>query len=289
MNRTPSAPRPLASALTGALAIAAAAALAACASAPQASAPATDAPAPAAAPTAAPAAALAPPPLQLPPVSAGQWADLGAWRAPWLAGDAPVPVDGVQAPTRVAGLRHAGDGRWLAIIVVQHAPGGQAPCPRPSALNLDGAQSDPCLRMRRNADFDKWLMQQHAVLYHWLAGQGWDMQPRAWVAYRTHSGGGTLEAHALLHPALLEPITRNNHDFLSSGLPGDDWARRFAQAVRAAGSAAPLAVPPLPFATPILPPKPPASAPAAPAPAQAEQLPPAPPRPAPPPPKPDRQ
>ena len=63
---------------------------------------------------AAPVAAAAAPLIQAPATSVGQWVDLGHVQAPWLAGDAPVPVSGPVAPTRVAGQRRD-DGRWRGL------------------------------------------------------------------------------------------------------------------------------------------------------------------------------
>jgi hypothetical protein len=108
---------------------------------------------------------------------------------------------------------------------------------------------DGCLRMRGDADFDRWLQQQHSVLYRWLDGREWTSRPRAWISYRTAAGGRTIETHALVDPTLLEPTTRNNVEFLSGGQPGRQWARRLAAATRAAGAGGgALAVPPFPFA-----------------------------------------
>ena len=97
----------------GMLALAASALLAACA-APGGETSATG--------VAAPTASVAAPHIQPPPTSVGTWVELGHVQAPGLAGDAPVPVSGPVAPTRVAGLRRD-DGRWLAIVMVQRATG----------------------------------------------------------------------------------------------------------------------------------------------------------------------
>lgn len=229
------------------------------------------APGAAAAPAA--VAATAAPAIAAPPTSVGTWYDLGHFLAPWMGGDAPVPVTGPSAPTRVAGLRRD-DGHWLAIVVAQVAPAGSAPCPLPTSLHLDDASTSAgsCLRLRRDADFDRWLQQEHAVLYHWLDQRGWTSQPRAWVSERVPAGA--IETHALLDPSLIEPTTRNNMDFLEGGQPGLLWARQFAAATRAAGST--LQVPPFPFAPQLAPPAPPVVV-APPPPARATQVPPVPP------------
>jgi len=199
---------------------------------------------------AAPVAAAAAPLIQAPATSVGQWVDLGHVQAPWLAGDAPVPVSGPVAPTRVAGLRRD-DGRWLAIGITQVAPGSPAPCPRATGLHVS-SEGDGCLRLRRDADFDRWLERQHGVLYQWLDSRGWTARPRAWISHRVpQAGGQALEAHVLIEPALIEPTTRGSADFLAGGQPGLQWARDLAAATRAAGASGVLAMPPLPFAPPL--------------------------------------
>lgn len=191
------------------------------------------------------------PAIAVPPVSVGQWIDLGLHQSAWLGGDAPVPASGTSTPTRVAGLQ-AEDGRWLAVIVLQQSPAASAPCP--TATRLHVRDSGPgCLRLRRNADFDLWLEKQHPVLHDWIDSQGWATHPRAWVSLRMDSvAGGSLETHALLHPSLIEPTTRDNSDFLAGGQPGLRWARQFAEATRAvaASGQARLQVPPFPFVAP---------------------------------------
>ena len=174
----------------GMLALAASALLAACA-APGGETSATG--------VAAPTASVAAPHIQPPPTSVGTWVELGHVQAPWLAGDAPVPVSGPVAPTRVAGLRRD-DGRWLAIVMVQRATGTAVPCPRPTGVSV-ATEGDGCLRLRRDADFDRWLERQHGVLHQWVESRGWAARPRAWVAYRDKAcdaygftaRGGTLE------------------------------------------------------------------------------------------------
>lgn len=233
------------------------------------------APAPAAEPPAAGAIAAqgSAPAISVPPTSVGTWYDLGAHQAPWMAGDAPVPVDGANAPTRIAGLQREEDGRWMALVITQMAPVA-APCPAPTTLTLPTRARDGCLRMRRNADFDGWLKNQSAVLWRWLDARGLTSTPREWIAYRA----GNLEVHALVDPSLLEPQSRTNEEFLSGGQPGHRWAQQFAAAARAAGGV--LTVPPFPFApTLAAPPAPAASKPVvtAPAPTRAEQVRPRPP------------
>ncbi len=224
------------------------------------------------APVAPVSAVAAAPLIAVPPTSVGTWYDLGHVLAPWLAGDAPVPVSGPEAPTRLAGLRRE-DGRWLAIVIAQVAPAGGAPCPLPTSLHVvdTGSTADGCLRLRRDADFDRWLEHQHSVLYQWLEGRGWASRPRAGISYHVPAAGRAIETHALLDPVLLEPTTRNNDDFLAGGQPGLQWARAFAAATRAASGGL-LNVPPFPFAPQVGLPAPPVVV-APPPPARATQLP----------------
>jgi hypothetical protein len=224
------------------------------------------------------AATGAAPRIAVPPTSVGTWYELGNFLAPWMAGDAPVSVDGPSAPTRVAGLRRE-DGHWLAIVIVQTAPAGSAACPAPNGLHVAGETAGGgCLRMRGDVDFDGWLQQQHAVLHRWLDGRGWTSRPRAWIGYRVTIGDRDIETHALVAPHLLESATRNNVEFLAGGQSARQWAQRLAAATRAAGGGM-LSVPPFPFA-PQAPPPPeplPAASPASSAsaadPAPAEPLP----------------
>jgi hypothetical protein len=201
------------------------------------------------------------PRIAVPPASIGTWYDLGAYQAPWLAGDGPVPLAGPNVPTRVVGWQREADPQdknkdkasqdeWLAIVIVQVAPGTSAPCSA-QATSLDIPNAGPgCLRLRRNADFDHWLHAAQPALYRWIDDHGWTSLPRAWASYRLPSApGGAIEVHALFAPSLIEPTTRNATDFITSGLPGQQWAHQLAAAVRALGGAAnpTLVVPPFPF------------------------------------------
>ena len=224
-------------------ALASALALGACATQPMPSAPASTP-----APTDAPQGAASAPLIEVPPSAIGAWFDLGAYDAPWLTGVGPAPASGASVPTRVAGLQRA-DGQWLALVLVQRVPGGGSTCAAPGRLDVAGAAG--CLRMRRDADFDHWLQQQNPVLERWIDAHGWAARPRAWISDRVTGSGDALEAVALVNPALLEPVTRNNYDFLASGGSGLAWARQFAHAAQAATAGAPLRVPPFPYSAPL--------------------------------------
>jgi hypothetical protein len=214
------------------------------------------------------------PAIAVRPTSVGTWFNLGEHAAPWLGGDAPVPASGASVPTRVAGLQRE-DGHWLALVVLQQASGSTAPCPLSTSLHVANSGTSGCLRLRRNADFDRWLAQEHPMLDRWVEQNGWSARPRAWVSERIASAGGVLEAHALIDPALIEPTTRNSVDFLAGGRAGLAWAREFALATAAASGGRTLNVPPFPFAPPVAPPPEPATE-AAPQPTQATQVPTAP-------------
>jgi hypothetical protein len=201
-------------------------------------------------------------PIVAPPASDGTWYDLGTYQAPWLAGGGHVPAAAPDVLTHVVGWRreaasddpnstNGNTADWLAIIIVQRAPGASTSCAsQPSSLDVK-ERGPGCLRLRRNADFDGWMQAAQPTLYRWIDAHGWSSRPRAWVAYRLPAASdGAFEVHALITPSLIEPVTRNATDFIASGLPGQQWARQLAAAARAA-AAAPgnaLIVPPFPFA-----------------------------------------
>lgn len=200
-------------------------------------------------------AGVASPQISVPPTAVGTWYDLGAERLHWLGGEGAVPVSGPNAATRAVGLQREG-GHWLAVVVVQQAPvGSGAACPLHDSMHVGQGSPSDCLRMRRDADLDRWLQTQHSALWQWVQDRGFDSRPRAWVGHRVSSGGQLLEVHVLLDPALIEPVTRNNSDFLAGGQPGQQWARDLAAAARAAARGASLAVPPFPYAPGMTPPK----------------------------------
>ena len=205
---------------------------------------------------AAPVASAAPQ-ITVPPTSVGTWYDLGSAPLHWLGGEAPVPVSGATAATRAVGLQRE-DGRWLALIVAQVAPAGSfAPCPQADSMHVGNGGPSDCLRMRRDADLDRWLQTQHSALWQWVEERQLSSKPRAWIGHRSATGGTLLEVHALIDPALIEPVTRNNSDFLAGGLPGQQWADALAHAARAATGGHALAVPPFPYAPGMTPPPPP--------------------------------
>lgn len=219
------------------------------------------------------AAAVSVPMIAVPATAVGTWFDLGNDRLHWLGGEGPVPVSGTNAATRAVGLQR--EGRWLAVVVVQAAPSnGSAVCPQHDSMHVGDASPSDCLRMRRDADLDHWLQTQHSALWQWAKERGFESRPRAWVGHRVGSGGRLFEVHVLLDPALIEPVTRNNSDFLAGGQPGQQWARALASAARAAAGGAALVVPPFPFAPGVEPPPPsnPAKIVTSPSPTQATQV-----------------
>ncbi|MET4578050.1 hypothetical protein [Ottowia thiooxydans] len=192
--------------------------------------------------------------ISVPSTSVGTWYDLGAEPSPWLGGEGAVPVSSANAATRAVGLQR-GDGTWLAVVVAQSAPASAAPaCPQPDSMHLGGRGPSDCLRLRRDADLEGWLRAQHSVLWQWLDDRNLDSRPRAWVGHRVVVGGRLLEVHALFNPFLIEPVTRNNADFLAAGQPGTLWAQALADATRAAAGGTALVVPPFPYAARLAPP-----------------------------------
>ncbi|MCK9515539.1 MAG: hypothetical protein WCZ18_04930 [Ottowia sp.] len=223
----------------------------------------------AAAQTRAEASAAAPsvPHIMVSPSSVGTWYDLGEHLAPWLSGDVPVAAAVDTVPTRVAGLRRS-DGRWLAVVLLQENHGAGAICPPVNSLHVASDRAEDCIRLRRDADHDRWLQQQHPVLYSWVQRHGWAAQPRAWISSRVPGQWRALEANVLVDPALIEATTRSNTDFLEAGRPGFAWARQFAAATQAAAAGSALRVPPFPFAAQVAPQPPSVQS----MPAQAEQV-----------------
>jgi hypothetical protein len=219
--------------------------------------------------------------IDVPPVSVGQWYNLGIYQAPWLASDETDPVAASNVPTRVAGWLRENDPKdrtkgykWLAIVIAQIMPGAYVPCSA-QASRLEDVLDTPagCLRLRRDTDFNHWLQTTQPTLYRWADERGWTRQPRAWVAYRLPSAnGGTVEVHALFAPYLIEPPTRNATGAIDRDQPGQQWTQRLAAAVRDGVDEGPtkdgaitIHVPPFPFvpgSRATLPPPPPAAIPA---------------------------
>ena len=107
---------------------------------------------------------------------------------------------------------------------------GERPCPsvrEPRHLRRARHQ-----RMRRDADFDRWLQQQNPVLQRWVEQHDWSSRPRTWISDRASGSADALEAVALVEPALLEPTTRNNNDFLTAGQNGLMQAKTFARSAK---------------------------------------------------------
>lgn len=187
------------------------------------------------------------PRISVPATSIGKWYDLGDELAPWLGGAGAVPVTGPNAPTRAVGLKRD-DGHWLAVVVVQAAASGGMPaCPQASSANVSQREASGCLQMHRDADLDRWLQAQHAELWQWMDKRDLNSRPRAWVGERASGGGRLLEVHALVDPALIEAVTRNNTDFLAAGEPGQKWAQALAAATQSAVGGGVLTVPPFPY------------------------------------------
>lgn len=182
-------------------------------------------------------------------------------------------MSGTLAPTRAVGLRRE-DGHWLAVVVVQAAPAGSASvCPQPNSANLSSGNSSDCLQLHRDADLDQWLKTQHAVLWDWLEKRDLTSRPRTWIGDRASAGGRVLEVHALIDPALIEAVTRNNTDFLAAGEPGQQWAKALSAATRTAIGSSVLAVPSFPYMPRAADAPPPAVVASPPQPTRATQVP----------------
>lgn len=193
----------------------------------------------------------------------GDWIDLGA-------SDEALPSSvafpgGPLTQTRAVGLRGPGQ-EFLAVLLVQSNRSNHwnrtlwnGNCPaRQDMLVRDAAQSSPvridCLRFKRRADADGWLAKNQPEVVQWLAQrQITPTRPYAFLNYRyTTESGGYIAVNAVVDQRLLVPRTRNNEEFLVSGLPAMDWSQRMAQAARLSTAMLDghLAVPAFPMALP---------------------------------------
>jgi hypothetical protein len=193
----------------------------------------------------------------------GDWIDLGT-------SDETLPSSvafpgGPQTQTRAMGLRGPGQ-ELLAVLLVQSNRSNNwnrtlwnGNCPaRQDMWVQDAAQSSPvridCLRFKRRADADGWLAKNQPEVVQWLAQrQITPNRPYAFLNYRyTTESGGYIAINAVVDQRLLVPRTRNNEEFLVSGLPAIDWTQRMAQAARLSTAMLDghLAVPAFPMALP---------------------------------------
>lgn len=190
--------------------------------------------------------------LVLPP---GAWQDLGT---------SDEAAGRTLLQTRAMGLRGA-KGEWLAVLRVQTnrdgnlsgSPQGIGYCPRQQdVLVADAANGSPvradCLRYKLWGSRDRWLEKNRPDLVQWLAGRRIAVNPPfAYVSYRYVTEAGIwASVDALVDQRLMSLRPRNNEEFLTAGLPAQQWAYDLAQAVRQSAGMmdGTLAVPPFPFA-----------------------------------------
>ena len=204
--------------------------------------------------------------LLLPP---GEWVDLGASDQTLIL--LPEVGDTMQLQTRSLGLRGS-DGAWLAVLKVQtnssNAPRTETrwtdTCPKQQGVLVEDATAAEtaktrltshvridCLRFKRFANHEGWMEGNQPVLEMWLKHQNAaPSQPYSHLHYRyATQGGAYVDIQAVIDQRLLRPVTRNNHDFLAAGRPGQDWIHALAQAGRQSTAMldGTLAIPPFPI------------------------------------------
>ena len=187
--------------------------------------------------------------LVLPP---GEWVDLGASDQALIL----LPEIGENLPlqTRSVGLRGPG-GAWLAVLQVQtnstNSPRSETrwtdTCPKQQGVLVEDATAAEtakgrltshvridCLRFKRLANHEGWMQDNQPVLEMWLAHhKAAPSQPYSHLHYRyATQGGAYVDIQAVIDQRLLRPATRNNHNFLAAGRPGQDWMHALAQAGR---------------------------------------------------------
>lgn len=179
---------------------------------------------------------------------AGDWVDLGA-------GQELVPANG-QGPaaigmgTRAVGLRGSQGEVQAVVLVLANAEGnpaqvtqwGQACEAGPGMRVVDQAKRSPervdCLRIKRRAVAGDWLASHEPQVSQWLAARNVPLPYNAMLVSHQfgNKAGAYVAAYVLADSRLLEPVTRNNTEFLNAGVPAVTWSRELAQAVRVSTS-----------------------------------------------------
>lgn len=193
----------------------------------------------------------------------GDWVDLGA-SLESLPSSVAFPGDPL-TQTRAVGLRGPQQ-ELLAVLLVQSNRSNNwnrtlwsGSCPLQQDMFVeDAAKASPvridCLRFKRWADTNNWLGKNQPAVAQWLnQRQIVPSRPYAFLNYRyTTEAGGYIAINALIDHRLLTPRTRNNDDFLVSGLPALDWSQQMAHAARLSTALldGQLAVPAFPIALP---------------------------------------
>lgn len=208
--------------------------------------------------------------LVLPP---GEWVDLGTSDQDLIL--LPEIGDTVALQTRAVGLRGP-DNAWLAVLKVQtnssNALRSQTrwtdTCPQQKGVLVEDATAAEtakvrltshvridCLRFKRLANHEAWMQENQPVLELWLSHHKVaPSQPYSHLHYRYATQGGVyVDIQAVVDQRLLRPATRNNHEFLAAGRPGQTWSHALAQAARqsAALMDGALVIPAFPIAFPI--------------------------------------
>lgn len=191
--------------------------------------------------------------LVLPP---GEWVDLGASDQALTL----LPEVGATVPlqTRTVGLRGPGadaNRPWLAVLQVQtnstNYPRAEThwtdTCPEQKGVLVEDATAAKtskgtltshvridCLRFKRWASHDGWMEHNQPLLTQWLGShQAAPSQPYSHLHYRyATQGGAYVDIQAVVDQRLLRPPTRNNHEFLAAGRPGQAWVHELALAGR---------------------------------------------------------
>ena len=210
--------------------------------------------------------------LVLPP---GEWVDFGASDQALTL----LPEVGATLPlqTRTVGLRGPGTGSpWLAVLQVQTNNTNYLrattrwtdTCPQQKGVLVEDATAAEtskgtltshvridCLRFKRLANHEAWMQENQPVLELWLSHHKVaPSQPYSHLHYRyATQGGAYVDIQAVVDQRLLRPATRNNHEFLAAGRPGQTWSHALAQAARqsAALMDGALVIPAFPIAFPI--------------------------------------
>ena len=175
---------------------------------------------------------------------AGDWVDLDA-------GQELLPANG-QGPaaigmgTRAVGLRGSQGEVQAVVLVLANAEGnpaqvtqwGQACEAGPGMRVVGQAKRSPervdCLRIKRRAVAGDWLASHEPQVSQWLAARNVPLPYNAMLVSHQfgNKAGAYVAAYVLADSRLLEPVTRNNTEFLNAGVPAVTWSRELAQAVR---------------------------------------------------------
>ena len=112
-------------------------------------------------------------------------------------------------------------------------------CPVQKGVQVDDfAGGSPvridCLRFKRRADDEQFLMKNRPVLAKWVEQHNaMPLAPYSHVSYRYATAeGGYMLVEALVDQRLLRPKTVGTDQFLSAGKPAQEWLGQFVQAAK---------------------------------------------------------